>query len=98
MARFQETVEAMRALNERPYMANEMMGHIANEEPHHPEADDVVPLLLTKQQVARMIIMAMTAAAVFDAGYATPDGSVQSLELAKVLGDQAFTVAVDSHA
>lgn len=88
MAVHQEVVDAATALEERPYMGLRGVGGYADGD--HPDGQTTIPLLLTKQEAAQVVISLMTMAVEFDKG-GIPEGAVDALDLAGRVGDQAFT-------
>lgn len=88
MAIHQEVVDAASVLDARPYMDESVVASYADG--HYPDGQTTVPLLLTKQEAAQVIISLMTMAVEFDKG-GVPEGAVDALDLAGRVGDQAFT-------
>jgi hypothetical protein len=84
----QEVTEAWVEFGEsRDYMREAWLGQLADGDVEG--ADEVVPLLLNKQQIAQVVIGLMTIAVHFDKE-GRPEGSLDALEVARAVGDQAF--------
>lgn len=86
MATRADVATSYKVLAAKPYFGN--LGWIADGDTW--DGDEPVILTLSKRDAARAVVSLMTTAVEFDKE-SIPDGAIDSLVLATVIGDQAFT-------